>query len=134
MLADVQDADGTGTKAAVKGFQICAKTGTAQVQNEKNQLTGYNFWFASFAPYENPKYSVVVMMEGMVMIIVFMVLRLGHVKDKFLASPRGLYFEQRIELMGLIWCFFAYPRTVGLSNQSVFLHHIVRSDNPHGCV
>lgn len=64
MLADVESSEGTGTKAAVPGFRICGKTGTAQVQNGANQLIGYNFWFASFAPYENPRYAVVVMVQS----------------------------------------------------------------------
>jgi penicillin-binding protein 2 len=64
MLADVNSSEGTGTAAAVKGLQICGKTGTAQVQDASNKLTGYNFWFASYAPYENPKYAVVVMVES----------------------------------------------------------------------
>ena len=64
MLADVESTEGTGTKAAVPGFRICGKTGTAQVQDGANHLTGYNFWFASFAPYENPRYSVVVMVQS----------------------------------------------------------------------
>ena len=63
MLADVKEAEGTGTAAAVPGFQICGKTGTAQVQDSANRLIGYNFWFASFAPYENPEYAVVVMVQ-----------------------------------------------------------------------
>jgi len=63
MLADVKDSEGTGTAAAVPGFQICGKTGTAQVQDSANRLIGYNFWFASFAPYENPEYAVVVMVQ-----------------------------------------------------------------------
>ncbi len=64
MLADVESSDGTGTAAAVHGMQVCGKTGTAQVQDEHNRNVGQNFWFASFAPYENPKYAVVVMVEG----------------------------------------------------------------------
>jgi penicillin-binding protein 2 len=64
MLADVQSSEGTGTAAAVEGLQICAKTGTAEVQDAHNHDIGQNFWFASFAPYENPKYAVVVMVEG----------------------------------------------------------------------
>jgi cell division protein FtsI/penicillin-binding protein 2 len=63
MLADVKDPEGTGRAAAVPGFQICGKTGTAQVQDSANRLIGYNFWFASFAPYENPEYAVVVMVQ-----------------------------------------------------------------------
>jgi penicillin-binding protein 2 len=64
MLADVQSSEGTGTAAAVDGLQICGKTGTAQVQDEHNRTIGHNYWFASFAPYENPKYAVVVMVES----------------------------------------------------------------------
>jgi penicillin-binding protein 2 len=64
MLADVQSSEGTGIAAAVNGMQICAKTGTAEVQDAHNRDISQNFWFASFAPYENPKYAVVVMVEG----------------------------------------------------------------------
>ena len=65
MLSETEDAEGSG-RAAVVGPQmrICGKTGTAQVENERGQKTGWNYWFASFAPYENPKYAVVVMVES----------------------------------------------------------------------
>jgi penicillin-binding protein 2 len=55
--------EGSGTQSRVAGLQICGKTGTAQVQNQEGQLVKHNFWFASFAPYEDPKYAVVVMVE-----------------------------------------------------------------------
>ena len=45
------------------GIRICGKTGTAQVQDEHNVKTGLTTWFASFAPYEKPRYAVVVMVE-----------------------------------------------------------------------
>jgi penicillin-binding protein 2 len=64
MLGDTEDSDGTGTKACVPGLRICAKTGTAQVQDEHNVLTGHTTWFASFAPYVQPRYAVVVMVEN----------------------------------------------------------------------
>jgi penicillin-binding protein 2 len=65
MLAETEDPEGTG-KAAVVGpeLRICGKTGTAQVQDEHNRTIGHNYWFASFAPYENPKYAVVVMVQS----------------------------------------------------------------------
>ena len=63
MLADVQSSDGTGTAAAVAGMPICGKTGTAQVQDVHNKLIAYNFWFASYAPFDHPKYAVVVMVQ-----------------------------------------------------------------------
>jgi cell division protein FtsI/penicillin-binding protein 2 len=34
------------------------------VQDSANKLIGYNFWFASFAPYEKPRYAVVVMVQA----------------------------------------------------------------------
>jgi penicillin-binding protein 2 len=64
MLADVEEKDGTGTSAAVPGITICGKTGTAQVQDSHGHETGRNLWFASYAPYENPRYAVVVMVES----------------------------------------------------------------------
>ena len=64
MLADVEDPDGTGVKAAVPGMRICGKTGTAQVQNARGALVDHITWFISFAPYEKPRYAVVAMVEG----------------------------------------------------------------------
>ena len=64
MLADVEDADGTGRASAVPGLRVCGKTGTAQIMNEHNQVTDHTTWFISFAPYENPRYAVVVMVES----------------------------------------------------------------------
>jgi cell division protein FtsI/penicillin-binding protein 2 len=45
-------------------MRVCGKTGTAQVRTNADQVTGWNYWFASFAPYENPKYAVVVMVQS----------------------------------------------------------------------
>lgn len=63
MLGETEDAEGTGKAACVPGLHICGKTGTAQVQDNANRTTGYNYWFASFAPYETPRYAVVVMVQ-----------------------------------------------------------------------
>jgi cell division protein FtsI/penicillin-binding protein 2 len=63
MFADVNSSEGSGIRAAVPGLDICAKTGTAQVQDAQNHTIGYNYWFASFAPFENPKYAVVAMVQ-----------------------------------------------------------------------
>jgi penicillin-binding protein 2 len=64
MLAETEDAEGTGRAAALPGLRVCGKTGTAQVKDEHGQLTGWNYWFASFAPYENPRYAVVVTVQS----------------------------------------------------------------------
>jgi len=68
MLAETEDTEGTGYPAFHQGdsslkLRVCGKTGTAQVQDSANRLTGHNYWFASFAPYENPRYAVVVMVQ-----------------------------------------------------------------------
>jgi len=64
MQADVEDKEGTGTQAAVPGINICGKTGTAQVTDPAGREIGRNLWFASYAPYENPHYAVVVMVQS----------------------------------------------------------------------
>ena len=64
MLADVEDSDGTGKAARIPGFRVCGKTGTAEVQNEHGHDTDNTTWFASYAPYESPRYAVVVMVES----------------------------------------------------------------------
>jgi peptidoglycan glycosyltransferase len=50
---------GTGTAAALKGVQVAGKTGTAEVANNTPHA-----WFAGFAPAEDPKVAVVVLVEN----------------------------------------------------------------------
>jgi penicillin-binding protein 2 len=69
MLSETEDPEGSGYPAfhqtgSVLNFRVCGKTGTAQRENEHNQVVGWNYWFASFAPYENPRYAVVVMVQS----------------------------------------------------------------------
>ena len=64
MLAETEDPEGTGRAAPVPGLRVCGKTGTAQVKDEHGQLIRWDYWFASFAPYENPRYAVVVMVQS----------------------------------------------------------------------
>ena len=74
MLADVDDSDGSGRGARVSGLSIGGKTGTAQKKvptGKFNPKTGSRLfrmdhitWFVSFAPVNNPKYVVVVMVES----------------------------------------------------------------------
>ena len=67
MLSETEDPEGSGYKAFHLGneinLRVCGKTGTAQVWNERNEIVRHNYFFASFAPYENPKYAVVVMVS-----------------------------------------------------------------------
>jgi penicillin-binding protein 2 len=62
MLADVEEG-GTGKAALVPGMSIGGKTGTAEITNPRGQLIGKTTWFASCAPFENPRWVVVVMVE-----------------------------------------------------------------------
>lgn len=62
MLADVEEG-GTGKAALVPGMRIGGKTGTAQITNPRGQIVGHTTWFASCAPFENPRWVVVVMVE-----------------------------------------------------------------------
>jgi len=60
--------DGTGSKAAIPGRNICGKTGTAQLitfTNEDGEREDRfkNAWFAGFAPKQNPKVAVIVLVE-----------------------------------------------------------------------
>jgi cell division protein FtsI/penicillin-binding protein 2 len=62
MRDDVRDDEGTGKVARLEGFEICGKTGTAEIKGNgrKDKVT----WFASYAPYEAPRYVVIVMVES----------------------------------------------------------------------
>ncbi len=62
MLADVEDHEGSGKAARLADFRVCGKTGTAEVW-KGNRKDHYDVWFASYAPYEDPRYAVVVMVE-----------------------------------------------------------------------
>ena len=63
MRADVEER-GTGKAAHIAGYTVCGKTGTAQVTDPTGKVTDHTTWFVSFAPYEDPKYAVVVMVES----------------------------------------------------------------------
>lgn len=58
---------GTGTRAAVKGFDVAGKTGTAQVVNKKSYGKEEDFednaWFVGFAPSRNPEIVVAAFVE-----------------------------------------------------------------------
>lgn len=63
MRADVEE-QGTGKAARIPGYTVCGKTGTAQVTDGTGRVVDHTTWFASFAPYENPRYAVIVMVES----------------------------------------------------------------------
>jgi cell division protein FtsI/penicillin-binding protein 2 len=66
MIADVEEAGGTGRQAAVPGMRIGGKTGTAQVRKAGGKMDHIT-WFTSMGsvnPDEPPEYVVVVMVES----------------------------------------------------------------------
>ncbi len=63
MLADVEENGGSGVNAFVQGMRICGKTGTAQKTLPGGGMDHIT-WFVSFAPFEQPKYAVVVVVES----------------------------------------------------------------------
>lgn len=63
----VVNAGGTGTRAAVEGFDVAGKTGTAQVVSKKSYGKDEDFednaWFVGFAPSHNPEIVVAAFVE-----------------------------------------------------------------------
>lgn len=67
----VQSPMGTGKIARIQGVEMAGKTGTAQVvslpsSEKKNRLPSHlqdHAWFVAFAPFENPKIGVAVLVE-----------------------------------------------------------------------
>lgn len=51
-------ANGTGRRASVPGMRVAGKTGTAETAEKKNHA-----WFAGFAPVDNPRLVVVILIE-----------------------------------------------------------------------
>jgi len=58
----VNEDGGTGGRARLSGVQVAGKTGTAQAMTEGKKDT--IAWFACFAPYDQPKYAIAVMVQG----------------------------------------------------------------------
>ena len=65
--------EGTGRAAKIAGLDICGKTGTSQIIAKENPkyktLTKEkrfmpNSWFVSFAPKDNPRLAMVVLVEN----------------------------------------------------------------------
>ncbi|MFJ9828446.1 peptidoglycan D,D-transpeptidase FtsI family protein [Streptomyces sp. NPDC101160] len=55
----VDDEEGTGTKAAIPGYRVAGKTGTAnRVDPELGRYKGYTASFAGFAPADQPRVAV----------------------------------------------------------------------------
>ena len=55
---------GTGTAAAIPGVTVAGKTGTAELRPNSKNPKDADAWFVAFAPAQNPKVAVAVMMVG----------------------------------------------------------------------
>lgn len=62
MLAVVNSPGGSGSRVRISAATVAGKTGTAQFW--RNKVKDNRVWFIAFAPYDNPKYAVCVMVEG----------------------------------------------------------------------
>ncbi len=58
----VNEGGGTASQARVKDIAVAGKTGTAQFM--RGTVKDNRVWFIAFAPYDEPKYAVCVMVEG----------------------------------------------------------------------
>jgi penicillin-binding protein 2 len=58
----VNEGGGTGSRAKVPGVYVAGKTGTAQFWREGKKDN--HTWFLAFAPYENPKLALAVIVQG----------------------------------------------------------------------
>jgi penicillin-binding protein 2 len=67
MFHVVEDDDGTAHKARVAGVRIAGKTGTAQYKKRDadtgETIQGHHVWYIGFAPFEEPRYAMAIMVE-----------------------------------------------------------------------
>ena len=63
MMVDVVRS-GTGTAAAIGGVQVAGKTGTAELRPNSSDPKDADAWFVAFAPAEQPRFAVAVMLVG----------------------------------------------------------------------
>ncbi|MGK0466164.1 peptidoglycan D,D-transpeptidase FtsI family protein, partial [Clostridium sp.] len=55
--------EGTGTSVAIQGIEIGGKTGTADHNDSNGKAMTAHSWFVGFAPYENPRIAIAVIVE-----------------------------------------------------------------------
>jgi penicillin-binding protein 2 len=58
----VNDPGGTGSRAKIPGIVVAGKTGTAQFWRDGHKDN--HTWFVAFAPYDNPKIALAVLVQG----------------------------------------------------------------------
>jgi len=63
----VNDSGGTGKGARITGIEVAGKTGTAQnwrLNEKRSKVEDNHTWFISFAPYQDPKFAVCVLVQN----------------------------------------------------------------------
>ena len=63
LFSVVENERGTAHKLKSSKYQFAGKTGTAQINYKRGRIGGYQASFAGYFPYENPKYSVIVVVN-----------------------------------------------------------------------
>ncbi|HEU0174571.1 MAG TPA: penicillin-binding protein 2 [Blastocatellia bacterium] len=92
MYGVVNEAGGTGGNARVEGFDVCGKTGTAQVAS-KDKAGAKNkdhAWFISFAPRDKPEISSVILTENVGFGSTFSAPRAQAIYEDYYRRTRGL--------------------------------------------
>ncbi len=64
MMESVVGKDGTAPEAAIPGYRVAGKTGTAMRANGRGGYSGYTASFIGFAPADAPRYVVSVVVQG----------------------------------------------------------------------
>ena len=98
----VTDPNGTGTNAAVSGYNIAGKTGTAEhteplaeygiSDNGEYTLLEYNSVFCGFAPSDDPQIAVIFILDYP---------KYGHSAAQLAAPLAGRFFETALEYLGV---------------------------------
>lgn len=77
---------GTATRAAIKGYTVCGKTGSAEVSDDKTVET--NAWFTGFVYDQSHPYAISVVVEG------------GGAGSRMPSELAGKALKKAIELVG----------------------------------
>jgi penicillin-binding protein 2 len=89
----VMEAGGTGRAAKVPGIEVAGKTGTAQNPHGKSHA-----WFMGFAPYDNPKIAICVMVENVGYGGAFAAPIAGYCMEEFLYGEIIRYSKQPLPM------------------------------------
>ncbi|MFY9176820.1 MAG: penicillin-binding protein 2 [Caldicoprobacterales bacterium] len=87
MLKNVVD-QGTGKAAALKGWQVAGKTGTAEISNGESEIKN-NAWFIGFVPGNKSKLAIAVVLED---------LPEGQTGGRMAAPLAGKIFKKALDL------------------------------------